>query len=605
MRSRSCGWLFWAWLTLALPCAASRRAWAAPLPILQGPWVDYFGTFDTKVEPEVVDIDGDGDLDVFAWEPYDQRLRFFRNTGTATSPAFHEEAGNPFGLGYAGVHGVFGDIDGDGDLDAFVGQVDGNTHFFENTGTVTSPDFTWAVANPFGLYVPGSASSEPTLVDIDSDGDLDAFLGQHDLGGAFEFFRNTGTVSSPAFASPPAVPWPFGLTPLPYGFSPSLSFADLDGDGDLDAFETAASYEAPLFLTNSGAPASPSFASPRIDAFGLARGFSNRISLADLDGDGDLDVVMGTGYWFTSSNELRVISNTGSATSPAFVPASPFGLSGTLIALADIDGDADLDAFVDHLSSGDLFLNVGGPRSPAFAKQPTSPLDDAAVFVDIDGDGDLDAFGRSGTSQGVSFCFFQNTGTAFSAGFTPCVKNPFGLAGGRFAPPALADIDGDGDLDFFAGHYSSDVAFFRNTGSATSAAFASAVMNPFGISLAPYAATWAFVDIDGDGDLDAFATPEHGARNHLERDTSFFVNTGTATSPAFAPPSMNPFGIANFHPKVVPVFADIDDDGDRDAFLTSTEGNLYFLLDTVAVPVFADGFELDGTGAWSDVVPSP
>ncbi len=602
MKRRSSRGLVWAWLTLAPPLAPSHRAWAAPLPILEGPWVDYFGDLGTEVEPEAVDIDGDGDLDVFVWEPYEQRLRFFRNTGTAESPAFHEEPGNPFGLGYAGFHGVFGDIDGDGDLDAFVGQYDGSTFFFENTGTATSPAFTWPVANPFGLYVAGSSSAEPALVDIDGDGDLDAFMGQGSRGGAFDFFRNTGTAAIPAFASPPSDHWPFGLPPLYYGFAPSLSFADLDGDGDFDAFETPAEYGAPLFLTNSGAVASPAFAFPVTDAFGLARGFSPRLSLGDIDGDGDIDVFMGGGYPFVKSGEIWVIPNTGSVASPAFVPANPFGFAGYGMALADIDGDGDLDAFIDRFQSY-LFLNLGGRASPAFAKQPTSPIDGAEVFADIDGDGDLDAFDRSGTSQGVSFCFFENTGTAHSAGFAPCVEDPFDLPSGRFAPPTLADIDGDGDLDFFASGDLGGLEFFRNTGSATSAAFAPPVIDPFGLSETSYGMTWAFIDIDRDGDLDAFATAEDGSTNRLERDTLFFVNTGTASSPAFGPPLVNPFGIAAFHPKVVPVFADIDDDGDYDAFVTSTDGNIYFLRDTAAVPVFADGFESGDTSAWSAIAP--
>ena len=74
---------------------------------------------------------------------------------------------------------------------------------------------------------------------------------------------------------------------------------------------------------------------------------------------------------------------------------------------------------------------------------------------------------------------------------------------GGYAAPELADIDGDGDLDAFIGATAGTV-FFRNTGSATAPAFAASTVNPFGLSDVPGGAVPALVDIDGDGDVDAF-----------------------------------------------------------------------------------------------------
>ena len=88
------------------------------------------------------------------------------------------------------------DIDDDGDLDAFVGNSSGDTVFFENTGTPSTPAFASAVANPFGLRNVGEQAS-PDLADIDGDGDLDAFIG-NGIGSTY-FFENMGTPTAPDF----------------------------------------------------------------------------------------------------------------------------------------------------------------------------------------------------------------------------------------------------------------------------------------------------------------------------------------------------------------------------------------------------------------------
>ncbi len=237
--------------------------------------------------PRFVDIDGDGDLDAFVGVENGQ-IVFSENTGSAVSPAFAAPRVDPFGLVDVGIYAApaFVDIDGDGDLDAFVGDWSGHTYFFENTGTAQSPAFASPSVDPFfGLAGLGIAS--PTFADIDGDGDLDALVGDGD--GDTIFFENTGTARSPAFAAP--ISDPFGLAAVHMFATPA--FADVDGDGDLDALVGDQDGDT-IFFENTGSVESPAFAVPITDPFGLADvGGHASPTLADLDGDGDLDVFLG------------------------------------------------------------------------------------------------------------------------------------------------------------------------------------------------------------------------------------------------------------------------------------------------------------------------
>ena len=285
---------------------------------------------------------------------------------------------NPFGLANVGLRSApfFTDMDGDGDLDAFIGEINGSALYFENTGTATGPAFAGVVTDPFGLSGVGNYNS-PSFADIDGDGDLDGLVGEAD--GTLWFFENTGTATSPAFAA--AIANPFGLADV--GSESKPTFADIDGDGDLDVF-AGESFGNTLFFENTGTMTSPAFAAAGVNAFGLTTvGATSAPTFIDLDNDGDLDALMGE-----SSGNVFYFENTGSVTVPAFAHSvtDPFGFSDvgfdSVPTFADLDGDSDPDAIIgDFFGDSRYFENISSVPLPVELAAFTGLSDGQAVVL--------------------------------------------------------------------------------------------------------------------------------------------------------------------------------------------------------------------------------
>ena len=233
--------------------------------------------------PSFVDVDGDGDLDAFIGE-WNGNLNFYRNdNGTFTSVTGTDNPFNGVDVGRRSTPS-FTDVDGDGDLDAFIGEGDGNLNFYRNEGgtftEVTGAD------NPFNGVNVGRYST-PSFADLDGDGDLDALIGEGS--GNLNFYRNEGGT----FTSVTGADNPFDGVDV--GSHSTPSFADLDGDGDLDALIGAGGEGGVMgvvyYRNDSGTFTSVTGADNPFN--GLNVGGFSAPSLADVDGDGDLDVSIG------------------------------------------------------------------------------------------------------------------------------------------------------------------------------------------------------------------------------------------------------------------------------------------------------------------------
>lgn len=426
-----------------------------------------------NVTPDLVDLDSDGDFDLVLG--VGDILMYFENTGTASTPAFLERtaSANPFGGIDAGSNSApkLVDLDSDGDFDTVVGASDGSLRFFENTGAANAPAFLerTGAGNPLlGFSV--RARSTPTFADLNADSLVDAVVGGID--GGFKYLENTGSGSVPAFVERTGSAGAFDGTDVGRWSTPEL--VDLDNDGDADAVfgEYSGGF---LYFENTGGAVAPAFLARTGSANPLGTidvGTRSHPKLTDLDADGDLDAMLGDNFGF-----LRYAENTGHPGAPAFVEqtgsANPFDgfNAGNLSApeLADLDGDGDLDAVVGEYAGRLHFLdNSGGTSAPSFvertgAANPFNGIDigrrSSPDLADADGDGDLDAV--VGESAAAMFYFErQGDGTFLerTGGANPVDQ----IDAGFLSAPELVDIDGDGDLDLFVGESEGRILFFRS-----------------------------------------------------------------------------------------------------------------------------------------------
>jgi hypothetical protein len=480
------------------------------------------------------------------------------------------------GYGDDNSHVAFADFDGDGDLDA-VGVNDGGyILYWRNEGSTAQPqwvDKTATPASPFdGMASGGHDYKSVTVGDIDGDGDVDVLIGNYD---SLRFFRNTGTAMAPAFQEETGAASPFygsigdyvpaytvgNYTYGPYYYSSYTSsrpqLVDLDGDGDLDLL--VAEYGDVRYFENTGSAAAPAFtertgsANPLdalthygVDYLWLAAG--------DLDGDGDPDLLAGG----SGSYDLQLWRNTGTRTAPAFSNegALPVLHPYWMPSLADYDGDGDLDLFTGFWNAGTQnFENKGGAASPKFSQPiPYFAIYDSILRADVDSDGDLDIL------QGVYL--WRNNGGVFQFEAGSLFEN-FGSQDAR----AFGDLDGDGDLDFVVrdGGY---LRYFRKDGAAGSLGFSEQynATNPFYGNYIGYnnQDEARLIDMDGDGDLDLVLGVYGGGNTSLQ----YLHNEGTATAPEFDLQigSTDPFDGIVIPRYSRPMLEDLDKDGDIDFF---------------------------------------
>ncbi|MEX1182825.1 MAG: VCBS repeat-containing protein [Gemmatimonadota bacterium] len=577
----------------AEPAGAWSQRTIAPFAVLDehgDPYSHPFaGGFDVP-RPQFIDVDGDGDLDLFIQERSND-LMFFENVGTAAAARFEWRTDKYRDLDI-GEWFRFVDMDGDSIYDLLSEEPYSHVRLYANVGTAQRPDFQLqadTLLDAEGSPIFADRQNIANAADIDCDGLMDLFLGRID--GTITRYEEMPQLSAGATPRFRFVTDRFEGIEIVAAMGSlhganTMYFADHDGDGDLDLFWGDFFEAGVLLIRNRGTCDNPNLrAEPEplrtADGVTIVSSGYNVPVLADIDADGDLDLFMGIiGGAFnpnhTASDNFRFYERTPAGyvlRSTRYVDAIDIG-SESVVSFGDIDGDGDLDMLVGNkidpmtLRHARLYVfrNVGSASAPAFALTDTLDLAPsyhyAPALGDLDGDGLIDMLLGTWNDDVL---FYRNTGTAQNPQWTQDTTRTIVLPRGSNTTPALVDIDGDGDLDLFIGEASGTLNFYRNTGTATAPQFTLESEDYEGIDVGRRSHP-AFTDFDGDGDLDMIVGREEGG-------STFYRNDGTAASPRFVLDDAISVPLPSM---AAPVFVDLHGDGTADLVSGNLSGGIMY-----------------------------
>lgn len=492
-----------------------------------------FGSYGNPSKVVALDLDADNYLDLATINLDDYGVGVFLNNGdgTFTGTDFFPIAARPVGLDG-------GDIDGDFDNDLVIGSEDATVLLFHNNGDAT-------FGAPIGIAA--NSNARPTLIDVDSDGDLD-MITANSSDDNLTIYSNDGLgnfvqTSLHATADNPQV----------------LVTGDFDGEGNVD-FATAnlSDYSVSVFLNKgdgtypevagvNGGPnptsiISADFSKNGFDDFAVGNvylndtafnvvlnagmagfsvpesyvhsgaGLSQAITAADFDGNGNIDLAVVNDY-LTKSVAIFLSYAPGE-----FEPVSEvlLGHEASDVFSIDIDSDNDFDLLIAAEFTAkqfDVYRNDGDGN---FSLDTEYDLGAHAFKIyagDIDGDNDNDVVLALRTTDAVAVMFNDGAGS-FSGLQTYAV-------GDQPRRVVLADIDNDNDLDIATSNYSGSASVLLNNGDGTYQNYTDYSIPLYGTYLVP-------IDLNSDGFDDIATVGERGALTTLISNGDGTLKTGVS-----------------------------------------------------------------------------
>ena len=465
-----------------------------------------------------LDANGDGTPDVFGELPFSY-LRYWAGTGDRqfipAADSMRDTGGAPIFSDRQNIP-QFVDFDCNQRLDLFIGRITGIILRYEAdsalaAGDTRPPSFRLVTDRFEDLEIitgQGSMHGANTMAfsDVDDDGDLDLVWGDFFEGGLL-LFQNDGTCAEPRLRRDP-VRFPVNDPIITSGYN-APAFGDLSGDGraDLLVGVLGGSYDPNRstilnlwYYTRDPAGTwrrRTGELLPQIDV-----GSESSPTLTDLDGDGDLDLLLGNKIQPGERNTGRLYwyENTGTRAAPRLVLRGALPLSGQYHyapASGDLDGDGRVDLLVGSFGSRLAWWKADGRGSVTLADSAlvtiTRGSHTTPALGDLDGDGDLDLL--VGRSSGY-LTYFRNDGSKSVPRFTLVSDEWEGMRPGRRSAPHLSDLDGDADLDLLVGTDDKGLLLYRNEGTARAARFVPD--SAFRLDVPPISAPTTG-DLDGDG----------------------------------------------------------------------------------------------------------
>ncbi len=426
------------------------------------------------------------------------------------------------GLPAGGPATDLADVDFDGDLDGVCCGGGGggpglneDTSYFEiaiNDG-LGDFDCAYEIVGLGAKHIAGAA-------DLDADGDTDLIAGR-----AIYF-------SQGEWRNPQSYSW--------YGVDDAAQRFDYDSDGDVDVVDNVlreadgTGYLEDGDIEVQGAPAS----------FYVNDGYPG-----DWDGDGDVDLI---GWWQPSPGDRRyhLVANTGGGVftwgAEMTSEEPPLSIGPVLRTFAlDVEGDGDQDLVIAAGGWTELWTNDG----TGFLTESVWFNEVLGQLADLDGDGDQD-FVVSINNTGVGWKRNQGGGN-----YDPVVWLP---SDSRFLNDAesvaVADVDGDLDLDFVLANFDREIALLENDGAGNFTEIVG-LFPPIGNDeLVDY--TFAVTDANGDGAQDVLRHPGDTS----EDSTVLYLGAGPGL----------PFTEASEQMMFPGTQVDVDADGDLDLLSNRT-----------------------------------
>jgi hypothetical protein len=461
----------------------------SPFPVFDSTGHQYslpfLGGFEHP-RPQLLDIDGDGVIDLFIQEASGQLELFQRGSGGGWELRNERFEGLDIGEWYR-----FVDLDGDGLFDLFAESPLSDIRYFRNVGSRTVPRFIVAadtLKDVQGAAIYADRQNIAQFADIDCNGKLDMLLGRVDGTITRYELQDLDSLHAPRFR---LITEKFEDIQIIGQRQPSLHGAntmavfDVDADGDADILWGDFFEPGLLWIRNQGSCTHPDFHGDRIPfppGAPLETSGYNAPAAGDLNGDGRLDLVVGVlGGAFnpvkTSAANLYELDQTSPGSWKVVTTHLLDGIdlgAETIPAFADIDGDGDLDLVVgtkiepDNPRSGGVywFENTGSRTAPTLQLRghltvlPT--FHNAPALGDLDGDGLPDLV--VGQFQDA-VAWYHNSGRGGARRFVLVDSAVVRLPRGSNAVPELYDVDRDADLDLFLGDAAGRVVLFRNEGS--------------------------------------------------------------------------------------------------------------------------------------------
>ncbi len=534
----------------------------------------------------------------------------------------------PVGHGTTGlIHSRIDIVDFNGDRlpDLLVGCSRGSIIWYPNVGRTDDWKFTCArlLAMRGGEPIDVGYGAAPHACDFDGDGRFDLLVGGER--NRVVWFRNTGTAAEPALEYQGLVeaddkPLELPVKPVPEGpdiftldYYPVLQTADWDSDGDTDLlaggyvtgriywYENTAGPGAAMKLHFSGELAA--------DGAPLDVGWAAAPGVADVDGDGDLDLFSGCmpmtaggGDSVSEKKFLWFFENMGTSREarlharrlphrgdfPAAALATP--------RLVDFTGDRLADIVA---SSGEriyFFRNVGTREQPLFEAHRdwlpgawgNAPLA-GTQFLDYDGDGQLDAIDGPRV--------YRNTGRGSPGIFASPISllrpgqkiEHLSGIGDDWTFQRLYDLDDDGTFDLLDADHAGHIWWHNNRGTATACDFDTRGVQLALVDGAPLTvggkrtgfdalqgarATYTVGDFDGDGHADLVTTDTFGEVIYFRQVPGSSSGAAGDKAPIFESGQR----IAKLRIRGVPTACDWNGDGRLDIVAGSSAANVMVVL---------------------------